>query len=187
MRVFPPSYPWVSIPAAFVLALGGCVTEPRYKYVEQKDSACVEGPTSPIQNSENGNCAIDIIQVDGVMAGFTASCPGLNWFAIKKPLYFAPGKHTLKLSISQNYSEMGDVGHGRTGAVGDFTAGGQPTITVVLTGSHVYRLAAYLAGNSIDLALWDLSADPALRVRVASWILDSNGGYTERIPAVHNR
>jgi len=187
MLAIPKAYFLFGALVVFSFLSGGCATGPRYQSTEHSDSARIEGPVTPIQNSENGSCSIDIAEVDGLISGFTASLPGLNWFIPRTQLYVAPGKHTLKVNISEIDTEYGNVGHGRTGAIGDSTAGGRPTITVEFAANHVYRLAAYLRGSTIELILWDETAGVASRFRAESWTMDSNSSYSENIPPVRSR
>ena len=159
----------------------GCATGPKYEYTQHEDSASVEGPGG--QNrllGNNGSCSITITKVDGFNSDFIASCPGVGWpfFTGKERLYLTPDQHTLKLNITETESQYGDTGHGATGLTGTVASGSTPTITVELKANHIYRFAAFLAGSTIDLALWDETSGPAARSRVANWTFDSNSNYS---------
>jgi hypothetical protein len=164
-----------------ILLCDGCVVGPKYNYAQQRDSAIVEGPVVPIQGPENGSCNVIISKIDGLADSFTASGKGLNWpvFEFVKPLYLAPGKHALVLSISEIDETYGNVGHGETGEIAAYTSGSKPTINVEFAANHVYRIGANLEGGAIVIVLWDETGGPKTRSRVATWTVDSNGEYSE--------
>ena len=177
------------IVATVILLCDGCVVGPKYNYAQQRDSAVLEGPAGPIQGPEDGSCSIMISQLDGMADGFTASHRGLNWpvSALKKPLYIAPGKHALVLTISDIDEVYGNVGHGEVGETGAYTSGAKPTVTVDFAANHVYRIGANLEGGAIVIVLWDETDGPKTRSRVATWTVDSNGGYSPSALPSHGR
>jgi len=169
----------------------GCATGPTYTYAQQKDSASVEGAIAPIQRTvDYGSCSIQIIRIDGFSANFDASRPGANWsFTVPShPLYLAPGKHAITLDIAEVDTDIGEIGHGRIGTVGELDTGSQPILSVELAASHVYRFTANLGGSAINVSLWDETGGTAGRFLVASWTVDSSGSYLENSFApVHKR
>ena len=163
------------------LLCGGCATGPRYTYTQQKDSASVAGPRVPDQGREDGTCYINIKKVDGLTANFPTSNPGSNrfFYSATKRLYLSPGQHRFILDISEINSDYGGVGHGAVGIVDTVVSGSAPTITVELKANHIYRFAAFLAGGTIELILWDETGGAKTRSEVANWTLDSNSNYSD--------
>ena len=53
--------------------------------------------------------------------------------------------------------------------------------------NHVYRIGANLEGGAIVIVLWDETDGPKTRSRVATWTVDSNGGYSPSALPSHGR
>ena len=124
---------------------------------------------------------VEITQVDGFGTAFTASGPGMNWpfYAGAKPLYLAPGQHTLGLKVGEIDENIGNVGGGKVGTVGAYAAAAKPKVTATFVANHVYRFTANLEGGAIEVTLWDETSGAKTRTRIGSWTADSNGGYSE--------
>jgi hypothetical protein len=174
----------LNLAAGLVLFCAGCASGPKYGYAQQKDSASIEGPVVPVQSKAYGDCVIHITTIDGLVTAFTASMPGLAWPGYGRPLYLSPGGHMLVLDVGETDEEIGNVGGGRTGAVGWSTAGAKPTVTATFVANHIYRFTANIdpSGKSIDLTLWDETGGSATRSRVANWTVNADGAYTEATP-----
>jgi hypothetical protein len=171
--------------SAFALLFTGCVSGPRYEYTQQKDSARIEAPVQPIQWKETyGDCHVHINTVDGLISTFDASSPGLTLLGSTTPLYLSPGGHTLVVSADETDEIDGNVGGGRTGAVGYSSAGAKATITETFVANHVYRFTASIdpSNKFIALTLWDETGGSAKRSRVTSWNLNAEGAYSEATP-----
>jgi hypothetical protein len=158
---------------------GGCVTAPQYAYSEHEDSARIVGPGVPSRRSESSTCSIIITQVDGLGVHFEASsanAPG--WLYSKKPLCLAHGKHEISLDITGMETVAGNPGPRRAGVYGDIiSSGSKPTIVAEFISYHIYRVTANVYGNSIEVVLWDETADLAAPFRVGCWTFDSNSEY----------
>jgi hypothetical protein len=176
------------IPLTVSLLVGGCVTGPKYEYVQKKDSARIEPPVKPVQHiARYGSCSIVMTRIDGLGAHFEASSPGVNWApGGDDPLYVAPGSHALMLNVEE-IDEVYGVNGRNIGAVGASVAASQPTLTAEFLANHVYRLTADLNGGTIEVTLWDETAGSSARSEVAIWTLDSNRNYTEDRPPVQKR
>jgi hypothetical protein len=170
--------------ATFSLICAGCVIGPKYGYTRQVDSASMEGPVVPRQGLEYGSCYVEIVRIDGLGDNFTVNRPGLNWpfYGSKNRLYFAPGIHSLTLSIGEVDETYGNVGGGSVGVVGAYSAGATSTINVEFTASHVYRIGANLEGSVIKITLWDETDGAATRFSSATWTVKSGGAYVEATP-----
>ena len=173
-----------TLAAGIALSCAGCVSGPKYEYAQQKDSAIIEGPVGPVQGKAYGDCHIHIIAVDGLISTFDASSPGLTLLLSSKPLYLSPGEHTLVLNVFETDEDVGNLGGGRTGAVGWSTAGAKSTVTAIFVANHMYRFTASIdpSGRFIALTLWDETGGSARRSRVTDWTLNANGAYTEATP-----
>lgn len=99
----------------------------------------------------------------------------------------APGKHSLLLNITDIQEAFGNTGRGTTGEVGAYTEASNPIIDVDLIARHVYRIGANLEGDAIKVSLWDETDGVTGRICVATWNVDSSGGYTEAIVPVGPR
>jgi hypothetical protein len=167
------------IAAGVILLLCGCAIGPKYAYTMQGNSAILDGFSAPNQGSEYGSCHITILRVDGFASNFSASNPGNNWPLHQPHLYLAPGVHTLNLSVSEIDVNYGEHSGNSAGITGTVASGSTPTITVEFKANHTYRLAGYLGGSTIDIALWDETNGAASRSRTASWTFDSNSNYSD--------
>jgi hypothetical protein len=164
-----------------LLLLSGCVGGPQYHSTAPNGSASIEGPPIPSQGAADGTCGIHITGVDGLAFDFTASSPGLTWpgYVGLKPMYLAPGWHTLELNISYSDPKYGNVGGGAVGEVGVYAAGSKPMVKMELAANHIYRITATLIGRAIEVTLWDETSGIGNRTSVRSWTTKGNGIYME--------
>jgi hypothetical protein len=91
----------------------------------------------------------------------------------------------LDISYLDAVTEVAKSGGVRT--VGAYVAGLKPTITAQFTANHVYRFAATLNENLINLTLWDETVEKAPRTLAKAWALDSNMRFSENpvVPRNH--
>lgn len=80
----------LSLPLLCVLMLAGCASGPRYTYTQDADSAELNGHGNASTNLEI--LAVSIAQIDGAFLRKSI-------FANSKPVYAAPGTHSIGLRL----------------------------------------------------------------------------------------
>jgi hypothetical protein len=166
------------------LSLVGCASGPAFTNAPQSNAASLEGPVVPTQGSDDGNCSIVVVQVDGLNSDFTASHEGPNWreYGNVKPLLLAPTKHKLELNISyaESFGEAGGSGPRRPSPQGsadlDSTTGAginkATTIAEIYASfetGHLYRITAEFESEVVSVVLWDETNGAQARTRVDDW------------------
>jgi hypothetical protein len=169
--------------AVSALLAGACSSGPTYANVPQSNAASLKGPVVPTQGSEDGNCTVVVVQVDGLNCDFTASHEGQNWHAFgnAKPLFVAPKRQKLVLNISYEEaagseslgpSPQGQDNTGTFGDVGEYKAGSVAEVFATFEAGHIYRITADYKADRIDVILWDETRGPNRRSDVADWSFD---------------
>jgi hypothetical protein len=181
-----------AIALMLMAVFGGCISGPRYTYVQQPDSARIVGPGVPASGASSGTCRINIDSMDGFAVNFAASDPNSpGIFYGKKPLFCSVGRHVFILDIAQVDARFGEIRKGGVGEVGDWSAGALPTVTADFTANHVYRFTAELdgAGSLIVISLWDETNGASKRSCVAHWTVDGDGHFNDEntFAPVHKR
>ena len=166
-----------------------CSSGPVFTDAPQADAASLEGPVVPTQGAENGNCTIEVVQVDGLRSDFTASHEGQNWHAVGevKPMLLAPTKHKLELNITYSEAAVGGTrppgpqgsgDQGLVGGIGEYKAASIAEIFASFEAGHVYRITADYADEAIGVVLWDETNGVRVRDPVAEWSFNAPRTHT---------
>jgi hypothetical protein len=172
-----------------VLLFAACSSAPTFTDAPQADAAILEGPVVPTQGPEDGNCSVEVVQVDGLHSDFTASHQGLNWHgsARANPLLLAASKHHFTLSISyaeaagggpRGPSPQGSGDQGPDGGIGEYKATSIAEIFPSLEAGRVYRITGAYENEAIVVILWDETEGALVRTRVADWSFNAPRTHT---------
>ena len=134
----------------------GCVTASRYQNVAQPNSAQVwlgQDGGKDLWSPTPGNSDLVVYQLDGVVAGFPPThFAGWNPDHAK-PLYLAPGAHSVFLNLEHNFPVQASPTSSGTAV----EVAGSGTITADFPSGGQYRITAFWRDGRFAVTLWDIT------------------------------
>lgn len=123
------------ISLGLLVCVTGCATGPRYENYKAEDAACIEGDiANVVKFFSEGEAHVHIKEIDGVPTGSG------------EPYCFAPGKHRLGVSGSNNYQTAQDY------------------VDLEFEARKKYWLRGNLRGISVVFQLIDITTQPGTKV-----------------------
>jgi hypothetical protein len=170
LRTLKPGFWTKTIIVIASLHLCGCATGSGYKNAALPNSAQVwvgEEEGKGLWSAMPGDSSLGIHKLDGKVAGFP---PGhfMGFGPIyEKPLYLAPGVHSLIVEFEHDFYDTAPTNPPSQPTTVTFNGSG--TITADFSPLHQYRITALFGERKFTVTLWDVTGDKMPGISKQTW------------------